>query len=139
MGTGGARGGADAGSAGGRQALRVGGTAARGAGRRAAGALRIHDGRLGAARARDVAQARPRTAAGGPRGAARPRGGARAQAAVSRRSRAESTSEPRIRAPSVEPSNGSTACSGCGIRPNTFFVSLATPAIARTEPLGFVS
>ena len=38
--------------------------------------------------------------------------------------RAASTSEPRISAPSVEPSSGSTACSGCGISPNTLPCSL---------------
>ena len=43
---------------------------------------------------------------------------------VSRRSRAASTSEPSTSAPSVEPSSGSTACSGCGIRPKTFPRSL---------------
>jgi len=67
--------------------------------------------------------------------------GSRAQAAVSTRSRAESTSEPRISTPSVEPepSSGSTACSGCGIRPKTFPRSLTTPAIAPTEPFGLRS
>ena len=35
-------------------------------------------------------------------------------------SRAASTSEARSSAPSPEPSSGSTACSGCGIRPSTF-------------------
>ena len=38
--------------------------------------------------------------------------------------------------PSVDPCNGSTAFSGCGIRPSTFLVSLKIPAIARAEPLG---
>ena len=35
------------------------------------------------------------------------------------RSRAASTSEASSSAPSPEPSSGSTACSGCGIRPRT--------------------
>src|SRR5690242_3985551 len=39
--------------------------------------------------------------------------------------------------PSLPPSSGSTACSGCGIRPKTLKRSLATPAIARIEPFGF--
>ena len=39
-------------------------------------------------------------------------------------------------APSVLPSRGSTACSGCGISPSTLPSSFATPAIASTEPLG---
>ena len=75
----------------------------------------------------------------GPGQAAGARGGARAQAAVSRRSRAASTSEPSTSAPSVEPSSGSTACSGCGIRPKTFPRSFVTPAMAATEPFGFCS
>ena len=46
--------------------------------------------------------------------------GESARRAAASDNRAASTSEPRISAPSVEPSSGSTACSGCGIRPNTF-------------------
>src|SRR5262245_4633795 len=38
--------------------------------------------------------------------------------------------------PSSDPVCGSTACSGCGIRPSTFPASLVTPAISRTLPLG---
>jgi len=73
------------------------------------------------------------------RGAAGARGGAGAQAAVRMRSRAASTSEPRITAPSAEPNSGSTACSGCGIRPKTVPVWFVTPAISATEPLGLSS
>src|SRR6266481_4954985 len=43
----------------------------------------------------------------------------------------------KILSPSSPPSIGSTACSGCGIKPNTLKRSLATPAIARIDPLGF--
>ena len=39
--------------------------------------------------------------------------------------------------PSVEPSSGSTACSGCGISAATLPRSLVTQAIEPTEPLGF--
>src|SRR6185312_5295859 len=141
LGPGGARRGADAGPARGRQALRVGRAAARGERRRAARALRVHDRRLRAAWAGDAAGARPRAAARRARRAARVVGGARAQAAVNRRARAESTREPRINAPSVEPepTSGSTACSGCGIIPKTLPCSLHTPAIEATEPFGFRS
>lgn len=40
--------------------------------------------------------------------------------------------------PSVrpEPMSGSTACSGCGMRPTTFPASLLIPAMSRSEPLG---
>src|SRR5437868_316691 len=48
-----------------------------------------------------------------------------------------STIERKILSPSSPPSIGSTACSGCGIRPNTLKRSLHTPAIACIEPLGF--
>ena len=41
----------------------------------------------------------------------------------------------RIR-PSVEPSSGSTACSGCGINPATLPARLVTQAMSPTEPLG---
>ena len=41
--------------------------------------------------------------------------------------------------PSVRPSSGSLAFSGCGIRPRTVRVSLKMPAIARAEPLKFAS
>ena len=37
----------------------------------------------------------------------------------------------------VEPVSGSTACSGCGIRPSTLPASLTTPAMSLSEPLGF--
>src|SRR5271155_2363034 len=45
----------------------------------------------------------------------------------------------KILRPSVPPSIASTACSGCGIRPNTLNRSLATPAIACIEPLGLAA
>src|SRR5258708_2505450 len=41
--------------------------------------------------------------------------------------------------PSVPPSIGSTACSGCGIKPNTLNRSLATPAMARIDPFRLAS
>src|SRR6185369_3895756 len=37
---------------------------------------------------------------------------------------------------SSEPRSGSTACSGCGIRPTTLPASLETPAMSQSEPLG---
>src|SRR5215469_17693211 len=43
--------------------------------------------------------------------------------------------ERKILSPSSPPSIASTACSGCGIRPNTLKRSLHTPAIARVDPL----
>ncbi len=43
----------------------------------------------------------------------------------------------KTRSPSVEPVSGSTACSGCGIRPTTLPASLRTPAMSRAEPFGF--
>src|SRR5215211_3609374 len=46
------------------------------------------------------------------------------------------TSESKSLPPSVEPVSGSTACSGCGISPNTFFCRLATAAMLRSDPLG---
>ena len=52
------------------------------------------------------------------------------------RSRAASTSEARIGVPPVAPSSGSTACSGCGIRPKTLPSALMTPATSATEPFG---
>src|SRR5689334_17922117 len=39
--------------------------------------------------------------------------------------------------PEVEPSSGSQARSGCGIRPRILRFSLRMPAILRAEPLGF--
>ena len=39
--------------------------------------------------------------------------------------------------PSTEPVSGSTACSGCGISPTTLPAALETPAMSRSEPLGF--
>src|SRR5207342_715337 len=51
--------------------------------------------------------------------------------------RAASISEPRISEPSVDPRSGSTACSGCGIRPMTFPRSETTPAMSSTAPFGF--
>src|SRR6266576_366546 len=39
--------------------------------------------------------------------------------------------------PSVLPSSGSVAFSGCGIRPRIVRLSLRMPAIARAEPLKF--
>ena len=38
--------------------------------------------------------------------------------------------------PSTEPVSASTACSGCGISPNTLRCSLQTPAMSRSEPFG---
>ena len=38
--------------------------------------------------------------------------------------------------PSTEPSTGSTACSGCGMRPATLPAALVTHAIDSSEPLG---
>src|SRR5215469_8847680 len=40
----------------------------------------------------------------------------------------------KIVRPSVEPLNGSTACSGCGIRPKTLPASLTMPAMSSWEP-----
>ena len=42
----------------------------------------------------------------------------------------------KIRSPSVDPPRGSTACSGCGISPNTLPRSLHTPAMSRSDPFG---
>ena len=39
--------------------------------------------------------------------------------------------------PSSEPVSGSTACSGCGISPTTLPAALETPAMSRSDPLGF--
>src|SRR5271170_3916947 len=47
--------------------------------------------------------------------------------------------ERKILSPPSPPSSGSTACSGCGIRPKTLKLSLATPAIERMEPLGLAA
>lgn len=43
--------------------------------------------------------------------------------------------------PSVRPVpiSGSTACSGCGMRPTTLPAALETPAMSRSEPFGFTS
>jgi len=43
--------------------------------------------------------------------------------------------ESKMARPSVLPSSGSTARSGCGIMPNTFFLSLLTPAMLSRLPL----
>ena len=51
--------------------------------------------------------------------------------------RARRASARNSASPSSEPVSGSTACSGCGIRPSTLPASLATPAMSRTEPFGF--
>ena len=132
-------------AAGGRAAVRVGGRAARAQGR-AVRALRLHHRRVGAARPGDAAGARPGEAARRAGQASRDRGGARTCArgwavaprrAASMRSRAASTSEARISAPSPEPSSGSTACSGWGIRPITLPCSLRTPATSAIAPFGF--
>src|SRR3954447_19889721 len=63
--------------------------------------------------------------------------GMTAQALAYGRSRGASTSDARTRPPSADPSSGSTACSGCGISPHTLPASLTTPAMSRSEPLGF--
>ncbi len=55
-------------------------------------------------------------------------------AATSRCSAAASTSAASRRPPSPEPSSGSTACSGWGIRPMTFPASLTTPATPPRAP-----
>jgi hypothetical protein len=55
------------------------------------------------------------------------------------RSRAVSTSEARTSAPSPEPSSGSMACSGCGIRPSTLPSVLHTPATSEIDPFGLSS
>src|SRR5262249_35817345 len=39
--------------------------------------------------------------------------------------------------PSALPVSGSTACSGCGIRPTTLPAALLMPAMSRAEPFGF--
>ena len=55
------------------------------------------------------------------------------------RSRAASTSDARISAPSAEPSSGSTACSGCGIRPMHVALRVARRRRRRaTEPFGLL-
>ena len=59
-----------------------------------------------------------------------------AYAGVSVRSLTASSREPSTSVPSVEPRSGSTACSGCGMRPITFPSALTTPAISATEPFG---
>src|SRR5439155_6619473 len=75
-------------------------------------------------RARDVE--RLRSALGEYPGLAEALGGV-AYTAANARSRAASTSDARINAPSADPSSGSTACSGWGINPITFPRSLTTP------------
>ena len=60
-----------------------------------------------------------------------------AQASATARARADSTSDARSSAPSSEPSSGSTACSGCGIRPRIVPVSSVIPATLPGAPLGF--
>src|ERR1700709_2171959 len=60
-----------------------------------------------------------------------------AETAAASDNRAASTSDPRISAPSAEPSSGSTACSGCGISPKTLPAALSTPATSPTDPFGF--
>ncbi|KRC61243.1 hypothetical protein ASE14_10040 [Agromyces sp. Root81] len=45
----------------------------------------------------------------------------------------------RIAAAVSGPKPGSTACSGCGIRPTTLPRALEMPAMSRSEPLGFTS
>src|SRR5271156_6525592 len=47
--------------------------------------------------------------------------------------------ERKILRPPSPPSIGSTACSGCGIKPKTLKLSLATPAIECIEPLGLAA
>jgi len=49
------------------------------------------------------------------------------------------TNPPKNACPSVPPSSGSVAFSGCGISPRIVRVSLKMPAIARAEPLKLVS
>ena len=49
------------------------------------------------------------------------------------------TSDWKILKPSVPPSSGSAARSGCGIMPSTLRPSLQIPAIFSREPLGFAS
>ena len=46
-----------------------------------------------------------------------------------------SSRPPTTARPSVEPISASTACSGCGIRPNTLPASLQTPATSAVAPL----
>ena len=52
-----------------------------------------------------------------------------------RLTRATSAADSNSRRPSAEPVSGSTACSGCGIRPTTLPAWLLTPAMSRAEPL----
>ena len=98
--------------------------------------LRCGEGRSRSAR-RSRAAARGAGGASGARLRVRPR--RRQAAAAARRARAASTSEPRMRQPSVEPSSGSTACSGCGISPITLPSQFVTPATSAREPFGFAS
>jgi len=48
-------------------------------------------------------------------------------------------SERKNPSPSVDPSNGSMARSGCGIIPSTLPPALMIPAMLRAEPLGLAS
>ena len=83
---------------------------------------------------REARAARPRD------GAAARRGGSPVPAPaqpVERPHAAAAASEANRPRPSVDPVSGSTACSGCGIRPNTLPRSLTTPAMSSSEPLGF--
>src|SRR5579875_86252 len=59
----------------------------------------------------------------------------RSQATHARSATAASI-DSKIESPSVEPVRGSTACSGCGIRPKTLPALLTTPAMSSWEPLG---
>ena len=52
--------------------------------------------------------------------------------------RKASTSPSNSFLPSIEPSCGSVAFSGCGIMPSTFLVLLKIPAMLRAEPLGLL-
>ena len=124
LGAGDARRAAGRAAAGRREALLVGRRAARGRARRALDPVRVRDGRRRAPRPGDAARARRRAPARGARQDAGARSRRSAWEARPRRMR-RPTSEPHRRAsrgsapPSVEPSSGSTACSGCGISPNT--------------------
>jgi hypothetical protein len=119
--------------------------APRGAGRRAPHPLRVHDRRVRAPRARDDAGARSRAAAGGARACARSPGDAlplvrtrltQTDVAASAPCRAAASTSAASRSPpSADPSNGSTACSGCGMRPRTLPASLTTPATLPRAPL----
>ena len=87
-------------------------------GRRRLGGARPASGRWPA---RSGARASP-SGEGGGRGRRGLSERARSGGREASRSRAASTSDARTSAPSPEPSSGSTACSGCGMRPMTFAV-----------------